>query len=554
MRTQGSNEASPTTARSARRSPPATNKDKVAPKKPRVRQAFIAALATATVVVALSFVGTYAARDALLLRGATTGNVVGAAIAIKLGANVNYRSLQGELPLLASARKGHGQVSKLLLSAGADPNLVDADGRSLLYRAVQDEDLRLVQHLLRWKADPNRVGPHGMTPIGLAIQGGQYPIAAALRAVGADIDKWEGAGKPPLFLAIDANDAAMVDKVLEMGADIHALGPGDIAALPYAITLKRPQVALRLLERGHDANHAGRDGITALAEAVRIGDETLVARLIAARAQVNRPSRDGKPPIQLAAEHGHGAIAARLVHAGCKTAYLDKKLQAAARLMSSWRSADAALAGEEVARHLAEVTSPVVTQYLRIRHPHDAGPIQRAAIALHGYLAAYDAVSAAQSDLAAYELQVEADRERLQALREANPTRTVRLKRRFPFEKYSLVAAYEAYDMTTLKKMVVLAPEGTVDVGVYTLALKYLGEEAVTVRNTTTYQTYLTTEYYKVYEVSPASTDGEAIAARLAQADTGLFRRRDAQAMAEAALHGYGDAFRTLSRALRRWR
>jgi ankyrin repeat protein len=87
--------------------------------------------------------------------------------ALKDGANVNEPGTRGERALCAAARRGHGNVVKILLENGADPN-AEGDGGVPLYHACREPSLWILGMLLDAGADPNGCGgggSRGETPL-----------------------------------------------------------------------------------------------------------------------------------------------------------------------------------------------------------------------------------------------------------------------------------------------------------------------------------------------------------------------------------------------------
>ncbi len=87
--------------------------------------------------------------------------------ALKEGVDVNEPNACGERALCTAARRGHGNVIKVLLDNGADPNGPGAGGLPL-YVACREPKLRILELLLDAGADPNGCpgsGSRGETPL-----------------------------------------------------------------------------------------------------------------------------------------------------------------------------------------------------------------------------------------------------------------------------------------------------------------------------------------------------------------------------------------------------
>jgi ankyrin repeat protein len=79
---------------------------------------------------------------------------------LQSGASVNEPGARGERPLCAAAKRGHGNVVKILLDNGADPN-GSGGGDVPLYLACREPSLRVMELLLDAGADPNGCGGSG---------------------------------------------------------------------------------------------------------------------------------------------------------------------------------------------------------------------------------------------------------------------------------------------------------------------------------------------------------------------------------------------------------
>ncbi len=74
--------------------------------------------------------------------------------ALKDGADANERDADGERALCAAAKRGHGNIVKMLLDNGADPN-ASGNGDVPLYVACGNPRLSIVELLLDAGTDPN---------------------------------------------------------------------------------------------------------------------------------------------------------------------------------------------------------------------------------------------------------------------------------------------------------------------------------------------------------------------------------------------------------------
>jgi len=284
---------------------------------------------------------------------------------IKAGADPNFRTPDGETPIMAAARSGKVDAAKALLDAGADINAKETWGgqSALMWAAAQSQadmvkflaskganlndhgkvnqwerktiqeprpkDLNkggftalhyaaregcqaCVENLLAAKADPDSEDPDRMTPLLLALMNMHFDTAGVLVKGGADLDKWDLFGRSPVYMAADVSTLPLK-------------GNGAMAVLPSPDKLSAVDVGHMMLERGANPNiqlkrrppyrdvpqDRGGDqmlaqGATPLLRAARGGDPKFVALLLEYHALVDLPSKEGITPLMAAAGVDYG--------------------------------------------------------------------------------------------------------------------------------------------------------------------------------------------------------------------------------------------------------
>lgn len=111
-----------------------------------------------------------------LYRTIICGNTAASKFLLKLGANCNFKDLQGNTILYQSVNNAQLLDTKLLLKYKADPNTVQPgnlyiDGNTCLHLACSKQSLPLVQLLISFSADPNIKNPlNGKTPLHIATE------------------------------------------------------------------------------------------------------------------------------------------------------------------------------------------------------------------------------------------------------------------------------------------------------------------------------------------------------------------------------------------------
>ncbi|KAJ7242557.1 ankyrin repeat-containing domain protein [Mycena haematopus] len=145
--------------------------------------------------------------------------------------------------LLQSAKIGHFEISKYLISEGADVNFLD-DRFHLstpLFYAAGSNNLELVQLLLASGADPNRSGRRGIVPLFRASAFRSVDIAQALFAADANLDAQDNRSRNILFYVLD--NIEMLRFFLECGADPNHRDSSGVTPLRHM--LNRPSTELR---------------------------------------------------------------------------------------------------------------------------------------------------------------------------------------------------------------------------------------------------------------------------------------------------------------------
>jgi len=286
------------------------------------------------------------------------------------GADRNFKTPDGETPLMAAARSGKVDAAKTLLAAGADINAKETWGgqSAIMWAAAQSQadmvkflaskDANLndhgkvnqwerkiiqeprpkdlnkggftplhyaaregcsacVQNLLDAHADPDSEDPDRETPLLLALENMHFDTAAVLVKGGADLDKWDLFGRSPVYMAADVSTLPMK-------------GNGAVAVLPSPDKLTAVDVGRMMLERGANPNiqlkrrppyrdvqqDRGGDGMlaqgaTPLLRAARGGDDKFIALLLEYKALVDLPSKEGITPLMAAAGVDFGTRATR---------------------------------------------------------------------------------------------------------------------------------------------------------------------------------------------------------------------------------------------------
>lgn len=123
-----------------------------------------------------------------LLQSVFRGNVEGVRLLIAAGADVNYRTKEGETPLHRAALGGNVEMTKMLIDAGADVNVETKQSsgwvQSPLHKAAiwgRPGSGEVVALLLQAGADPLHADGEGRTPEWHARHKGNSAVAKVIR-------------------------------------------------------------------------------------------------------------------------------------------------------------------------------------------------------------------------------------------------------------------------------------------------------------------------------------------------------------------------------------
>lgn len=100
---------------------------------------------------------------------------------LEYGADVNWRSPEGDTALIAACRAGHSHIVTLLLSQGADVDLQTPDGSTALHAAVQRGDQNLTKLLLEASCSPTIANVRGETAQAIATAKGFTHLANVIQ-------------------------------------------------------------------------------------------------------------------------------------------------------------------------------------------------------------------------------------------------------------------------------------------------------------------------------------------------------------------------------------
>lgn len=175
----------------------------------------------------------------ILLWASATGRSDAVSVALKLGADINYRNFRGITPLMDAATNGHKETLRLLVSNGAHLDTRMSDGRTALSKTAQAGQTECLKELLLSGADVNAGGrDEGSTPLMEAAMVGKTESVKVLLQHGARINAADIDGNNALIWACKSihlgasvgEQAGTVDLLLRYGGDyLHKNQKGESA-------------------------------------------------------------------------------------------------------------------------------------------------------------------------------------------------------------------------------------------------------------------------------------------------------------------------------------
>ncbi|XP_061162485.1 ankyrin repeat and SOCS box protein 3-like [Saccostrea echinata] len=134
-------------------------------------------------------------------------------------ADLNWKTFEGETPLLLAARAGHLQCTRLLLKSGAEVNSPSNELYTPLWEAVGANSVSCAKCLLRHGADVNRQVFTGYSPLHLAAEKGYRALVELLLDLGAYLDLEADHKLTPIFLAAQFGHLGCLEILLKCAKD-----------------------------------------------------------------------------------------------------------------------------------------------------------------------------------------------------------------------------------------------------------------------------------------------------------------------------------------------
>lgn len=175
---------------------------------------------------------------------------------IRLRANVNARSNNGDSPLIRASSGGNLGVVKVLLEHNAEVNLQNKWGDSSLIRASTGGNLEVVKVLLEHKAEVNVQNNYGSTSLMLTDD---PKISSILLNNGAEINTKDYSNMTALILS---ECLELTRLLIECKADPNAQDSGGNSAVMWNVINMNPTIVGLLCESGADFNAPDSENMT----------------------------------------------------------------------------------------------------------------------------------------------------------------------------------------------------------------------------------------------------------------------------------------------------
>ncbi len=235
----------------------------------------------------------------LLEYAALSGSIARAERALKNGAQINKKNIQGSTVLAISIQAEQQQMAIMLLAQGARAGVVNKNNDSALHLAVLHDMPELVEELLRKGVNVNSQNKQGRTPLMQAIKTKNNLLIKALLTQGADIFKKDNKGLNSFDIADNISDkkitqiiqpyrkisttrASLQPRLNLLKKQVHTTSSlyYQWPLLAAAISQHDQDLANMILQQGADPWEKNRHGTHSIALAMENGYKTLAIKML----------------------------------------------------------------------------------------------------------------------------------------------------------------------------------------------------------------------------------------------------------------------------------
>ena len=237
--------------------------------------------------------------------------------------DVNAWDEHHEIPLHAAVDKQHADTVLLLLERGADVEFRSSNGQTPLYMASSRGHTTIVQSLISHSADlnaecDNNYGPWHVvwTPLLVATRNGRLEAVRVLLESVADMNYQDNLGKSVMHLALRHPSTDLAKLLLSSGANPNALDRWGNTAMHDASSSGQIRFIKLLLVYGANVNSRNKSGWSPLHYAARGGHLRVVRLLLEYGAEMNAQEGGFWTPLHLAAFNGRTRVVGALLKRG----------------------------------------------------------------------------------------------------------------------------------------------------------------------------------------------------------------------------------------------
>ena len=245
-------------------------------------------------------------RSTALFAACEQGHAEIVKLLLEIGANPNFKSLEGFAPLAVASRQGNTEIVRLLLEKGADIKARTDNGKTALNLASSRGQLDLVKLLLENQAEIGAADLDGGTALTEAARHGQGEVVQFLLSMKAGLSAQSARFlDKQLFMATLQGDRERIKDLLAVGASVNAQTDSGDTALTLAIGLGDIKSIKLFMACGANVNFRMGGHLTPLLLASNAGQHSVAQLLLSSGAYPGDKNKDGDTPLHLAARNGH---------------------------------------------------------------------------------------------------------------------------------------------------------------------------------------------------------------------------------------------------------